>query len=369
MLWILVSPQCTLAHRWPSLQSNSQSLPTWRDQQDPRQCLELVDAARNAQAKLRQQGLSLDDRAMPRERNSTSRKLDVSRVGIRQLRKRQAIWKRPMAEAMMRGEPLFSCAARLSQLEAVENAFQLTANDGTDCVPLDQHKSTIRSPSDATKTVPAPKTTETGRVGGSQVLGSVGRIRPTCSEVPERRRCAKLCDVGCHILHNACCEAGLKAQREVIVLALATEKVTEPRVQVDAWEAPRSSPHSPSLHSRGCGSHPPQSRHDKRRLQRWRKLDEQRQANMDERKAKWRSQETSSASGPTKRYGAQATYKSAIDLHKAATPNICGALHRPLLERQLEVTFALAVKADLPTAAVAVDDHAMVQFECGAGKV
>ena len=28
---------------------------------------------------------------------------------------------------------------------------------------------------------------------------------------------AKLHDVGCHVIHNACCEAGLKSQREVVV--------------------------------------------------------------------------------------------------------------------------------------------------------
>ena len=46
---------------------------------------------------------------------------------------------------------------------------------------------------------------------------------------------AKLHDVGCHIIHNACCEAGLKSQREVVVPALVMEKLTEPRVDVDAW--------------------------------------------------------------------------------------------------------------------------------------
>ena len=33
----------------------------------------------------------------------------------------------------------------------------------------------------------------------------------------------KLHDEGCHIIHNACCEAGLKSQREVVVPALVTE--------------------------------------------------------------------------------------------------------------------------------------------------
>ena len=44
----------------------------------------------------------------------------------------------------------------------------------------------------------------------------------------------KLHDVGCHIIHNACCEAGLKSQRDVIVPMLATERMTEPRVDVVA---------------------------------------------------------------------------------------------------------------------------------------
>ena len=49
---------------------------------------------------------------------------------------------------------------------------------------------------------------------------------------------AKLHDVGCHIIHNACCEAGQKSQREVVVPMLATEKPSEPQVDVDAWWHP-----------------------------------------------------------------------------------------------------------------------------------
>ena len=41
--------------------------------------------------------------------------------------------------------------------------------------------------------------------------------------------------MGCHVIHNACCEAGLKSHREVFVPALATEKLTEP---LDAWGHP-----------------------------------------------------------------------------------------------------------------------------------
>ena len=44
---------------------------------------------------------------------------------------------------------------------------------------------------------------------------------------------AKLHDVGCHIICNACCEAGFQAQREVIVPMLATENLTKAQVDVD----------------------------------------------------------------------------------------------------------------------------------------
>ena len=45
---------------------------------------------------------------------------------------------------------------------------------------------------------------------------------------------AKLHDVGCHIIHNACCGAGFKSQREVVVPAIVTDRLTEPLVDVDA---------------------------------------------------------------------------------------------------------------------------------------
>ena len=42
-------------------------------------------------------------------------------------------------------------------------------------------------------------------------------------------------DVGCAIIHQACRAAGLRAQREVLAPDLATPKLTQPRVDVDAW--------------------------------------------------------------------------------------------------------------------------------------
>ena len=68
-------------------------------------------------------------------------------------------------------------------------------------------------------------------------------------------------------------------------------------------------------------------------------------------------------------FAAQATYWSAVELHMAIMPNMCCALHRQHSERHLEETLALAAKTALPTAGVAVDDHAVVQLECDARKV
>ena len=45
------------------------------------QTLGLVEAARDAQERLRQKGLSIDERGMPREEDSPSRELNVARVG------------------------------------------------------------------------------------------------------------------------------------------------------------------------------------------------------------------------------------------------------------------------------------------------
>ena len=62
-------------------------------------------------------------------------------------------------------------------------------------------------------------------------------------------------------------------------------------------------------------------------------------------------------------FAAQATYWSAVDLHKAAMMNICEALKRPMREVHPEIAAALAAKADLLVSGVAVDQHARVAIE------
>ena len=99
--------------------------------------LGLVEAARNAQTRLRHLGLSIDERAMPREEGSPSQELEAAQVGNCPLRNRQASWKQPLAEAATRCEPLKEDSARLSQLGGEENGLWLTVNEGPECAPLD----------------------------------------------------------------------------------------------------------------------------------------------------------------------------------------------------------------------------------------
>ena len=68
-------------------------------------------------------------------------------------------------------------------------------------------------------------------------------------------------------------------------------------------------------------------------------------------------------------YAAQATYWSAVDLHRAVMPNICEALDRPLRGVHPEETPALAAKADLLAKGVAVEEHARVVVETHVSKV
>ena len=78
--------------------------------------LGIVGAAKDAQRKLRLVGLSIDEKGMPREGDLANREIDVARVGDKALRKRQASWKQPLAEAATKTGTLADCAARLHQL-------------------------------------------------------------------------------------------------------------------------------------------------------------------------------------------------------------------------------------------------------------
>ena len=63
---------------------------------------------------------------------------------------------------------------------------------------------------------------------------------------------AQLHDVGGHIIHNACCETGLKSYRGVVVPALVTDRFTEPRVDRGRMGTPGTVAHTFGLHGRRC---------------------------------------------------------------------------------------------------------------------
>ena len=201
-------------------------------------------AARDAQDKLTRMELTMDERAMPRGTDAPGWELDVARVWARPRRKRQESWKQPLSEAATRCEPLKSHAARLTQTGGDENALWLTVNEGPECTPLDDLEFRIN----ARMRLDLPvvqgglcqhqrRQKPDGTVGAKCLvhLDEHGQHAQKCLIGGDR---AKLHDVRCHIIRSACCAAGLKSQREVIVPTLATEKLTEPWVDVDAWEHP-----------------------------------------------------------------------------------------------------------------------------------
>ena len=68
-------------------------------------------------------------------------------------------------------------------------------------------------------------------------------------------------------------------------------------------------------------------------------------------------------------FAAQATYWSAVDLHRAVMPRICEALSRPIREQHPDVASAMAAKVDLLLSGVAVDVHARFAVENEASKL
>ena len=139
---------------------------------------------------------------------------------------------------------MIDSAARLSQLGGDENALWLTTDEGPGCAPLDGIEFRINArvrldlPVIQWGLCQHQRRQKSDGTPGARCLAHVeeqGQHAQRCLIGGDR---AKLHDVGCHIFHIACCEAGLTSQREAVVPALATEKLTEPRDDVDAWGHP-----------------------------------------------------------------------------------------------------------------------------------
>ena len=201
---------------------------------------------------------------------------------------------------------LINSAARLSQMGGADYVLWLTTNPGPECTPLDdmEFRINVRAPLG----LPVVQRTLCQHQRRQKPDG-VARGR-CLAHLDEHGQFAQKCvtggvqamvhDVGCHTIHSACCEAGLKSQREVgsVVSGLAWERAKLPTC------------------FGGLGI---------------------RFAQMG--------------------FAAQATYWSAIDLRKAAMSIICEALDTPLRAAHLEGMTALAAEADLLLSGVAVDEY------------
>ena len=182
---------------------------------------------------------------MPRATGAPGRELDAAHVGARPLRKRQTSWKQPLAEAATRCEPLKSVAARLARLGGDRNALWLTVTEGPERTPLDDLEFRINariwlglSMVRGGQCQHQKRQKSDGTAGAKSLahLDDHGQHAQKCLCGGDR---AKLHDADCHTIHNACCEAGPTSKREVSVPTLATEKLTEPRVEVDAPHHPQ----------------------------------------------------------------------------------------------------------------------------------
>ena len=182
---------------------------------------------------------------MPRATGAPGRELDAAHVGARPLRKRQTSWKQPLAEAATRCEPLKSVAARLARLGGDRNALWLTVTEGPERTPLDDLEFRINARIWLGLSVVRggqcqhQKRQKSDGTAGAKSLAHLddhGQHAQKCLCGGDR---AKLHDADCHTIHNACCEAGPTSKREVSVPTLATEKLTEPRVEVDAPHHPQ----------------------------------------------------------------------------------------------------------------------------------
>ena len=236
--------RCSSDRRWLFWGNTRQSLPAWLKQLECEQWKHWDRRSGQGCAGKNEAYGSVDRRKGDAERDGLpSQEMNVARVGNQALRKRQASWKQPLAEAATRNEPLADSAARLSQLEGDENALWLTTNEGPECAPLNDMEFRINArvrldlPVIQQGLCQHRRRQKPDGTAGARCLAQLdeqGQHAQKCLIGGDR---AKLHDVGCHI-HNDCCEAGLKSQREVIVPALVTEKLTEPRVDVDAWGHP-----------------------------------------------------------------------------------------------------------------------------------
>ena len=125
----------------------------------------------------------------------------------------------------------------LRPLGGDENALWLTTNEGPECAPLDDMEFRISArvrldlPVIQQGLCQHQQRQKPDGTAGARCLAQLdqqGQHAQKCLIGGDR---AKLHDVGCHIIHNDCCEAGLKSQRGVVVPALVHNKCIEKKME------------------------------------------------------------------------------------------------------------------------------------------
>ena len=202
----------------------------------------MVTAAIAAQAHLRAQGLRLDALALPCA-NPEVAELDPTAIGRAALRHRQPHWKKQVAKHYIDHSLPQHIREHLHHHGGEENGMWLQANQGPDLEPLDDAEWTtnfrlrIGAPV-MSETLCQHRRTTQGKRLGERCLMPCDRFGKHAGECLIGGGRTALHNAGCALLHSSCKEAGLHAQREVIVPDLATDKLKEPRVDVDAWGHP-----------------------------------------------------------------------------------------------------------------------------------
>ena len=203
----------------------------------------LLPAAQEAQRTLFSHGLRLDAYGLPCMDINIA-PLDLDSLGDRALRHRQKSWKPILAQFAIDQITDLIVRNRLDDLGGDENALWLTANVGPDAEPLDdlEFVTNMRLRVDLAvmaaclcqhRRHPTPSCRD-----GKRCLAACDRAGWHAQECMVGGARITLHNSCCSILHSVCREAGLRAQREVLVPALATPKLKEPRIDIDAWGHP-----------------------------------------------------------------------------------------------------------------------------------
>ena len=206
----------------------------------------LLPAAQDCVAALEQRGVHLDTEGLPSLMPS-GQPVDIEAMTTAHqptLRHRQRLWRMPLAQASISKINDSAIRKDLLDLGGEENGLWINANPGPDVTPLDDLEFRVNLRLRLGLRVMQPglcqhrrKPTSTCRFGKRclEACDPYGSHAVECMIGGAR---TVLHNIGCDLIYTACRDAGFGAQTEVIVPCLATDKMTEPRIDVEAWGHP-----------------------------------------------------------------------------------------------------------------------------------